>query len=276
MSVELKIFDVRHGFCAALIIDKILILIDCGHDAESFRPLEWLRDRGFNRIDVLIISNFDQDHISSMKYLVNHFAVSHIFRNCRITPEQLRQLKIRGGGLSEEMNIVLRSISKPEYAPQRWVDLPIGTTSVQTYGTSYPYAATTNDLSLVTFIRLGNSNIIIPGDLETTGWQLLLAIPEFVADLRKVTVFVASHHGRINGYCPEVFKFCSPEVVIISDKEKVHSTQDHNRYEKHAKGIFFGGKTILDSAFRKVLTTRKDGHLTIYPFMDNAIVIPGL
>jgi len=76
-------------------------------------------------------------------------------------------------------------------------------------------------------------------------------------ELAKVKIFVASHHGRESGYCPEVFDLCAPEIVIISDEGIQYETQEH-AYGDHAKGIRWNGTDI-----RRVLTTRKDGTLVI-------------
>ena len=49
--------------------------------------------------------------------------------------------------------------------------------------------------------------LIYPGDIEKKGWLRLLELDEFKQTLNDVNVFIASHHGRINGYCEEIFDF---------------------------------------------------------------------
>jgi hypothetical protein len=55
-------------------------------------------------------------------------------------------------------------------------------------------------------------------DIEREGWLEMLKLPSFQQCLREVNVFVASHHGRENGYCEEVFQYCTPDIVVISDR----------------------------------------------------------
>jgi len=59
----------------------------------------------------------------------------------------------------------------------------------------------------MTFLTLFQqpANIIYPGDLERKGWLRLVQCPEFVSELRKMNVCIASHHGKIDGYCEKVF-----------------------------------------------------------------------
>ena len=84
--------------------------------------------------------------------------------------------------------------------------------------------------------------------------------PDFVAEMRRgVSVFVASHHGRRNGYCRDLFDLTglSPETFVISDCGIQHATQDTIAdYRRHARGFWLHEKE------RRVLTTRRDGRIT--------------
>ena len=261
LTTELKIFDVRHGFCAALISGDKLVLIDCGHDSNAFRPLEWLYEQGFRHIDALIVSNFDQDHVSDIKAVRDYFTVGRLAVNPTVSAETLRIIKIKGGPISDQMQILINSMNNPILNSIDRIPHTMGNVSMEFYCVYYPYETDTNNLSLVTYLQFGTSYIIYPGDLEMRGWKRLLAVPDFIEKLQNVNVFIASHHGRINGYCEEVFKYCIPEIVIISDQERAFSTQEHDKYSKHAIGVNFG--TALAPNVRKVVTTRKDGHLTL-------------
>ena len=79
-----------------------------------------------------------------------------------------------------------------------------------------------------------------------------------------LTFFIASHHGRENGYCADVFNYCSPEIVVISDQEKRYGTQEHNLYARHVRGQGINFGSVLAPKYRKVLTTRNDGSIRIY------------
>ncbi|MDP8213432.1 MAG: hypothetical protein P9X22_09145 [Candidatus Zapsychrus exili] len=69
--MEIKIFDVSHGFCAYLIADNgNVMLFDCGHnEGAKFYPSEYLIKNGCKGIEQLIIQNFDQDHVSDLPNL---------------------------------------------------------------------------------------------------------------------------------------------------------------------------------------------------------------
>ena len=274
MATELKIFNVRHGFCAALISENNLILIDCGHDGERFRPLQWLYSRGHRHIDAMIISNLDQDHVSDIKAVRDYFTVGSLVVNPTVDADTLRRIKVKGGRISDQMQIVINTLANTDLADVRRFPHRVNDTNLEFYCVYYPHETDTNNLSLVTFLEFGTSYIIYPGDLETRGWAKLLTVPQFIEKLRCVNVFIASHHGRVNGYYEDVFRYCQPEVVLISDKERTFTTQDHDRYSKHASGVNFG--TLLAPKMRKVMTTRNDGHLTLHKIGETTYVRGGL
>jgi hypothetical protein len=120
----------------------------------------------------------------------------------------------------------------------------------------------TNNLSLVTFVEYGQFCIVYPGDIEEAGWKQMLLNSAFCTLLRRVNLFVTSHHGREGGCCAELFTYarCNPDAFVISDKEMAHDTQETTAwYRGHAKGLH----KILESPWdapetRYVFTTRSD------------------
>ena len=125
----------------------------------------------------------------------------------------------------------------------------------------------TNNLSLAVFVSFGGFTILFGGDMEEKGWKNLLRLPAFVARLPAVQVYVASHHGRDNGCCDPLLAHMLPELIVFSDGRKQHQTQETTGwYAQRARGIpDYGCQTnaLIGPPLRKVMTTRKDGSLTI-------------
>ena len=104
----------------------------------------------------------------------------------------------------------------------------------------YPTFTDTNNLSLLTFLDVGGVSFVLGGDLEKAGWLALLQNPHVQGLLQRVDVFVASHHGRESGYCPEVFEYCTPRLIVMSDGPIRHDTQlMASTYAQHALGELF-------------------------------------
>jgi beta-lactamase superfamily II metal-dependent hydrolase len=255
--MRLTIHNVGHGSCISLVHDNgNTMLWDCGHE-EAERPSSFLPSIGVRKIDYFFVTNYDEDHISDLPNLRQNLNVRAMYRNKSISEVQLRNLKRQGGPISPAMESMLEMIKSYTAAPPAPApDFP----GVSFCNFSNPYGGDfqdTNNISQVTFIRCGGKKFLFPGDLEAQGWQGLLKNQAFRAELSSVNVFVASHHGRENGYCEDVFDYCSPDVFVFSDSNVKHATQETaQKYAQHADGIPFNGST------RCVLTTRNDGSLT--------------
>jgi hypothetical protein len=124
-------------------------------------------------------------------------------------------------------------------------------------------------------VEYGKFCIVYPGDIEEEGWKTALLNPDFRALLRRVNVFMASHHGRESGLCEEVFEICRPCAFIISDKEMVHATQETTSwYGRHAYGLNKIMKSPWDTPeTRYVFTTRNDHCMSITAKLTGEFVL---
>jgi hypothetical protein len=106
----------------------------------------------------------------------------------------------------------------------------------------------------------------VPRRLEAAAAGLTLRTTELAA----TTVFVASHHWRENGYCEQVFNYCRPQVVVMSDKAIVHDTRAMaGTYRQRVMDNHPNGVLVQSTGNRRhVLTTRNDGHIQFEVQLD--------
>lgn len=260
----LKVFNVDHGACALITTSNGRhVLIDCGHHAEKrWFPGTALNAMGIYALDRLMVTNFDEDHVSGIGDLFDKTVTQALLTNSTISSQNVRQMKAERGmgrGMGRGIRRLVESMEQTFTGGpvSRANNADFGDTSFSVYRNSYNPVfgfTDTNNLSLAIFVRCGPHKVIFPGDLEKPGWRALLQHPAFIRELHDVTLFVASHHGRLNGYCPEVMAQCpSIQAVIFSDEGIVYDTQETaSLYRTHAAGIWFDGQP------RRVLTTRTD------------------
>jgi beta-lactamase superfamily II metal-dependent hydrolase len=274
-EMQLRIWDVEHGACA--MVQHVtngqggrLAVIDSGCTAD-WHPSTYIRHTlGRTALDYLIITNADQDHLSDLAGLAaKGVYVKTFYRNRHPPPNVLRTMKQQCGGVTDDMEQYLALHTGYTADVSEPFNLHMGGITLQTFGNPYPLFQNTNDLSLVAVLQYGAFKIVFPGDLEAAGWLALLQKPDFCAALRGVNVFVASHHGRENGYCEEVFAHCHPQAVVMSDKSIMHDTQlmapvYRQRVLDHENGVF----VTTTNKRRHVLTTRRDGTI-LFRVNDN-------
>jgi beta-lactamase superfamily II metal-dependent hydrolase len=270
-TLILRIWDVEHGACAMLHhldnngVPGRLAMIDSG-DTAHWKPSRYIR-YGLNRtrLDYLFITNADQDHMSDLQGLWDlGISVAVWHRNPSLSPEIFRRIKEQNSPLTRDAVRYMQNLGSMTDVVAEPFDQYMGGITTTQFWNSYPLFGTTNDLSLVVFIKFAGFKILFPGDLEEPGWLALLMNPLFRNELMNTDILVASHHGRDNGYCREVFDYCHPQAVVMSDKSIVHDTQElmarvyHDEVVKHhPAGVF----VTTTNKRRHVLTTRRDGHI---------------
>lgn len=266
-EMYLRIFDVEHGACAMVLAPsgQRFAMIDSGDNATTgWRPSKYIKNtlkKGV--LDYLFITNADQDHISDLDGLWEEgITVKTLYRNRSPEPNILRRIKeaVCGLlGLTKDMKRYLH-IHETYNGP---VEAPFNTSmdgvTCEVFCNKYPRFKDTNNLSLVVFINYGPFTICFPGDLEEEGWLALLEDPAFIAALKRTKILVASHHGRANGFCAEIFDHFTPLAVVISDKSIEHQTQIDVDYRlwSDQNGVIVKN----ESRRRHVLTTRRDGDI---------------
>jgi len=261
--MKVEIFDVEHGQCAMIHCppNGKKLMIDAGHNGSTgWRPSQHFRGQA---IEDLVHTNYDEDHASDLVAVKQNCSINAITHNPTIGSRHLYVMKAEFG-----MGVGVRSVYEwlqwLEGQPNaRGIPIDLGHLTKRIYYNTYGQAAgqfrDANNLSVATFISYAGFTILFPGDLEVAGWRQIMQLPGFQQDLARTTVLVASHHGRENGCCEEIFENWIPQAVIISDAGIEHATQEtRNWYAARTSGC--RTRAGID---RKVFTTRRDGKITI-------------
>ena len=259
--MRLQIFNVEHGACALLTSDDDKIMMfDCGHNSDTdWRPGTYLKNEGISRIELLNITNYDEDHASGAIDLFNNIDVRWLKRNTSVTTATLKSLKSETGmgrGTDRLCYEIDHTFTGTSGGTSEFPNF-LGLDERTCFYNHYPSFDDENNLSMAVFLKCHGIGVMFTGDLEIAGFNALLKNEGFRQALQQTHVYVASHHGRESGCSDEVAALLTKcFYVIISDKGYVHETQKTLPfYRKVAKGGPFRGET------RHVLTTRRDGRI---------------
>ncbi len=72
-----------------------------------------------------------------------------------------------------------------------------------------------NSNSVVVLVSYENKKVLLTGDLESTGMELLLSTPPIDVD-----VLLVPHHGSLHSSPTKLTRWCQPESVVISGSRK--------------------------------------------------------
>lgn len=277
MKHHLKVFNVQHGACAlhTVITDSGTrwdAMIDCGHmsnDRGKWFPGDYLKSEGVKSLDLLIVSNLDEDHVSGLpNLLASGIPIRHIFSNPTVSASDIKKLK-KQYGMGEGIEALVKLLSAgtipfklPDYFPGVFF---------QCFWNQYPSEfEDENNLSVLTSLKFEGHRFLFTGDMECDGFtHKLKKSPSLQQLVPDIEMFTAPHHGRQNGICPALFDDygCKPKLVIISDDYMQYDTQETCAYYRDkATGHPFKAKT------RYVLTTRSDGTIDFMPIGDSLYV----
>jgi beta-lactamase superfamily II metal-dependent hydrolase len=255
---ELTIFDVEHGSCALFTADTAAtMMIDCGkNNSTGWSPAIELNRRGVDQLDLLAVTNFDEDHANGLPELRDSsIRIRALWRAKNVEPDHILELKSDtgvGAGIRE-----LVRMSKEYNSP---LSSPIDFGDVRRKMFCNPGTAfdDENNLSGLIVLIVNGKKVIFPGDLEEAGFDLLMRSQDFRDWVSNASVLIAPHHGRDCSIHRDFLQLVSPVWTIISDCGYKYDTQKTVPiFAQFSSGAQFRGEN------RRVLTTRRDGTISL-------------
>lgn len=228
-TLDIYIWDVGHGLSASVITPYVayasgfpilrerVIQVDAGHHSETgFSPFENLLQFNHRVVDCLVISHFDQDHISDLANMAGVNLIS-ILRNKSYPTNLISDDPTKESTAKSILRRLHTSYIHP--LPSCHLLTAANYGGVTTTSGHLPYSSgfETNDCSVITSFEFGSLQIIFPGDITSTSFELLrqagqLPLPNFY----KYRFLVASHHGRKSAEPRGILEFYKPHLVLAS------------------------------------------------------------
>lgn len=182
------------------------VMIDTGEEDDAEVLLYRLASAGISKLDLLILTHFDKDHIGSASAVIENIPVERI-----LTPDYTCGTK-----LYRDMQNTISEKEIPCEALTSDLDISVGPMdfSVRTAKQS-EYENNDNDHSLVIFLNYGEKRLCFAGDAEAERIAELLADGGLACDVLKMP-----HHGRLSDNSEKLISACAPEYAIITDSDK--------------------------------------------------------
>lgn len=211
-----------------------------------YRILPFLKERGVGRLDYVMVTHTDDDHISGIKELLEQAGEGGGIR--------IGTLLLSKQSLEEEAGLRLRELAVEAGADVRIMKAGMVLEDKSTRlcclhpedGTAY---ADKNAGSLVFRLSYGEFSMLLTGDLEETGeGEILQREVETACDILK-----AGHHGSRFSTTEEWLTAAHPRLTLISCGE------DNSYGHPHEETL-----ERLQEAGSQVLVTTREGAITIY------------
>lgn len=203
-ELEVLTLDVGQGQSILLSGGEGAALVDCGSANSWYDPgaiaADYLLTLGHRRLDYLILTHFDADHINGVETLLSRLEVETLLVPAEAEDQMARRQIL---DLAAARGVRVRT---PETGPERF---SLGGAAVSVFPPVGEGAD--NERGLSVLAEAGEA-LLITGDMSAATEEALLA----AWDLPDLTYLAAGHHGSKYSTGEALLQTLTPETVFIS------------------------------------------------------------
>ncbi len=224
-TVRLCALNVGKADCLLLTAGSHHILFDTGESQTAAQVSAWLTAQGVSRLELLVLTHNDKDHIGGAAQILRDLPVERIIQAdydedsaaytryrdeaaaCGLTPERLTApLSLTAGGA----DLRLLPGERNDYEDD-------------------------NDFSLITEVTVGSRSMLLTGDAEKERLREYLAS----AAPRRFDVVKLPHHGSWNGATKEFLTaFCGDNAIVSTSAEEKPAKKLRKWFEENERRLF--------------------------------------
>ena len=195
--------DVGQGQCVCAVTEDFAAMTDCGGSggpAAGITAAEWLRRKGAARLDALILTHYDADHVGGVETLLSLVPVETVYLPATdFDPENRAAAEAAALAAGAELRYVTEDLTLPFPGGEIRLFAPVSDRNDNAACVSVLYSA-------------GEYDMLITGDLDMGAEYALLereALPP-------VELYVAGHHGSARSSSEALLEALRPETVFVS------------------------------------------------------------
>lgn len=200
--MEVHVLDVGQGLSVFIRSGDDCLLYDGGREATSSFVVSYLKRHGVEKLDYVIASHYDSDHLGGIVGAVNVFPTDTL-----IAPDYKTDTPIYdsfAAAIEEKQLAITYPVPNNEYL--------LGDGSFKILAPLETGYDDENDYSVVVLVFIGEKSLLLTGDASLNSEQEMLA---FGAPLDS-DVLVIGHHGSGGSTQEEFLNAVSPDFAIIS------------------------------------------------------------
>ncbi len=221
-DLEIHFIDVEQGDATLIKSDGHYMLIDAGDNSMGTKVQLYLKKQGVEKLDYLILTHTDADHIGGADVIATKFEIDTIF---------MGDYK-KDNDTYEDLMTALAAKSMTYSVPEVGAEYALGDATFTIVGPKKIYDDPNNS-SVALVLRNGDNAFLFSGDAETVAETDILATG---LDL-DVDVYHAGHHGSSTSSSLEFLEAMSPEYTVISCKEGNSYGHPHAEFLINARAM---------------------------------------
>jgi len=196
--------------CSILYSGGSCVLIDTGEAQDAQHIADILESRNIKRIDCMILTHPDQDHVGGASYLLDRFPVTQL-----VVPYFSGEKAVYTALLkkAESMNIPVQVLYRSRL-------YTYGDLKLRVFAPEKFHYSKSNNYSLAIHARHGESTLFWAGDAQKERMEELLRL-----DLEPVQLYHVAYHGRDTALSSQLIEMLKPKYAIVTANSPEDQTQ---------------------------------------------------
>lgn len=200
-----QFLDVGKADCILISCEGSYMLVDAGDVSVTPQVVEYLQRRGIFRLDYVVATHADDDHIGGMAEVLSRFEVGRFF-----TPAVAKEY-LPDTPSYQKLTAVCRENAIRVEHPSPGDEWVLGGMKAQVLAPLQKYTDS-NNTSLVLKLSYGEKSFLLTGDAEKESEEaMLFAQEDLSADVLKV-----GHHGSETSSTEPFLEAIKPQYAVIS------------------------------------------------------------
>ncbi|WP_162148705.1 MULTISPECIES: ComEC/Rec2 family competence protein [Viridibacillus] len=203
--LDMTIFQIGKADSMLLMSGGKTILIDTGEDKHGKKIVAYLEKHNIEKIDYLILTHFDKDHVGGADTIINSVDVQEI-----ITPNYKRS--------SIQYLEYKHAITANHITPKALTStysFTAGTAEFTVYPPQKSKYKIENDYSLIVSVQHGSNSFLLTADAEEERMDEIMK-----HSVVEHTFLKVPHHGKFEDNTLEFYSMVNPKFAVITSGRK--------------------------------------------------------
>ena len=210
---DLKVYFIDVGQADSILVanKQEYMLIDAGNNDDGNDVVDFLREKGIDRIDYLIGTHPHEDHIGGLDTVINNFEINNIY---------MPKIETTTKTFKDVLNAISNKKLKVT-APKKGDKFTVGEANAEVMTDSILNKDNLNLSSIVIRLEFENNSFLFMGDAETEN--------EKTITWPKTDVLKVGHHGSNTSTSQKFLNEVSPTYgVIMAGKDNSYGLPKEN------------------------------------------------
>lgn len=203
-SMEVHFMDVGQGDATLIQCSGEYMLIDAGDNSQGTRIQAYLKKLGVEKLDYLVLTHTDSDHIGGADVIISKFDVETVF---------LSDYK-KDNSTYEDLMSALKYKHLTHSLPELGRNYTLGNATITFIAPNDTYDAPNNS-SLALVVEHGANSFLFTGDCEEQAEKDILEAGYDV----DCDVYKLGHHGSATSNSEDFLNAITPEYGVVSCEE---------------------------------------------------------